>query len=66
MKKYKIAIEEIVVDEFELFADSVEDAMRIAEENYANGNFVLCPGLVQYKQMAVVKPLEEITEFTRF
>ncbi len=66
MKKYKITIEEIVVDEFEVFADSSEDAMRIAEEKYANGDFVLSPGEVQYKQMAINEPEDEATEFVGF
>ena len=66
MKKYKIMIEETVVDEFEVFSDSTEKAKRIAEEKYANGDFVLCPGEVQHKQMAIIEPTGEATEFVEF
>lgn len=66
MGKYKITIEETVVDEFDVFADSAEDAMRIAEKNYKNGNFVLCSGEVQHKQMAIIEPAGKVTEFIEF
>lgn len=66
MKKYKIAIEEIIVSEFEVLADNAEEAMKIAEEKYSNGGFVLCPGEVQRKQMAINEPADEVTEFVEF
>ena len=37
MKKYIIAIEETVVQEFEIKADTAEKAMEIAEEQYKKG-----------------------------
>jgi hypothetical protein len=52
--KYKIVIEETVAQEFEVEADSKEQALEEAKQNYYNCNFVLEPGEVQYKQMAVV------------
>lgn len=66
MKKYKIAIEETVIGEFEIYVDSAENAMRIAEENYKNGNFILCSGEVQHKQMAINEPEDEATKFIEF
>ena len=66
MKKFIIAIEETVVDEFEVEANSAEEAMEIAQENYRNGEFVLEPGEVTFKQMSVVKPSEESTGWVEF
>lgn len=64
MKKYKIAIEETVVDEFDIYANSAEDAMRIAEEKYKNGEIILSPGECQCSKMAIIKPDNEATEWT--
>lgn len=66
MKKYTIAIEEIIVKEFELYAGDSEEAMGIAEKKYRNGEFVLDPGEVQFKQMCVSKPVSEVTEWSEF
>ena len=56
MKKYSIAIEETVVTEFQVIAKSEDEALEIAQKKYADGEFVLAPGEVQYKQMAVTNP----------
>ncbi|MBQ3088521.1 MAG: protein dpnD [Clostridia bacterium] len=66
MKKFTIAIEETVVEEFEIKAKNFEEALEIAAEKYRKGEFVLCPGEVQFRQMAVVKPSLESTEWTEF
>lgn len=58
MRKFKVAIEETVVDEFTVEADSESEALEIARQKYRNGEFVLEPGEVQYKQMAVVSENE--------
>lgn len=66
MKKYTIAIEETIVDEFEIEANDFNEAMNIAEEKYRKGEFVLSPGEVQFKQMAVISPSCERTEWNEF
>ena len=66
MKKFIIAIEEMVVQEFEVFAENSEEAMNKAIENYKSGKFVLEPGEVQFKQMAILKPENEVTEWCEF
>lgn len=66
MKKFIIAIEETVVQNFEVGAETLEQAMEIAEEKYNNGEFVLEPGEICFRQMAVVKSDEEMTEWTEF
>lgn len=37
----KVIIEEHISDEFIIEADSIEEAMQIAEEKYYNGDFVV-------------------------
>ena len=56
MKKYTIVIEETVVEEFEVIAETEKEAMEIAHKKYKNREFMLEPGECQYAQMAVVKP----------
>lgn len=64
--KFVIVIEETVVQEFEVIADSAEKALAFAEKQYRNGVFVVAPGEVQFKRMTVVRPIEEITEWYEF
>ena len=66
MTKYTIAIEETVVEEFEIEANDFGEALDIVAEKYRKGEIVLCPGEVQFKQMAVVKPNRESTEWSEF
>lgn len=53
MKKFKVIIEETISQEFEVEAEDFENAEEIAIEKYDNGEFVLEPGEVSYKQMSV-------------
>lgn len=66
MKKFTIAIEETVVEEFEVEANDFGEALDIATEKYRKGEFVLCPGEVHFRKMAVVEPSCEATEWTEF
>lgn len=66
MKKFVIAIEETLVQEFEVIVDSAEKAMEIAEDQYKKGILVLSPGEAQFKQMAIVKPENEAIEWCEF
>lgn len=65
-EKFIIAIEETVVDEFEVVAEDADEAMRIAEEKYNDCEFVLCPGKLKFKQMSIIKPEDEVTEWVEF
>ncbi len=65
-KKYEITIEEIVSEKFDVYAESVEKAMELAEEKYKSGEFVLSPGNLIAKQMAITSTKNETTEWTEF
>lgn len=58
-KKFIIVIEETVTDKFEVFAENREEALKKAEENYKKGKFVLEPGNVQFRQMAIINLLNK-------
>lgn len=66
MKKFAITIEEMVSQEFDVEAETAEEAMEIAEEKYKSGEFVLEPGGLTCKQMAITSPDDEATEWTVF
>lgn len=64
--KYTITIEETVAKDFEVEADSAEEAYEIAEQKYESGEFVLDPGECQFKQIAITAPNDEATEWKEF
>lgn len=66
MKKFVITIEETVSQNFEVEAENAEQAMEIAEDKYRNGEFVLEPGNIIFKQMAITEPTNEATEWIEF
>ena len=66
MKKYTIAIEETVVDQFEIEANDFIEAIDIAKEKYRKGELVVSPGEVQFRQIAVISPSYDCTEWSEF
>lgn len=66
VKKFVITIEETASQNFEIEAENTEQAMAFAQEKYQNGEFVLKPGEVYFKQMAIMKPDGEATEWIEF
>lgn len=64
--KYTITIEETATKDFEVEANSADEAYEMAEQKYKSGEFVLDPGECQFKQIAVTKPSEETTEWREF
>lgn len=64
--KYTITIEETVTKDFEIEANSAEEAYETAEQKYKSGEFVLDPGDCQFRQIAITKPSEEATEWQEF
>jgi len=64
--KYTITIEETVAKDFEVEADSAEEAYEIVEQKYGSGEFALDPGECQFKQIAITAPNDEATEWKEF
>lgn len=64
--KYTITIEETVTKDFEVEADSAEEAYETTEQKYELGEFVLDPGECQFKQIAITAPSDEATEWKEF
>lgn len=52
-KKFVITIEEMVTEDFEVLAETEEEAEVIATEKYNSGEFVLEPGNLVAKQMQI-------------
>lgn len=66
MNKYTITIEETITQDFEVESETAESAMELAEKKYKEGVFILAPGEVQFKQMAITEPSEYSTEWIEF
>ena len=64
--KYTITIEEICTKDFDIEADSAEEAYETAEQKYKSGEFVLDPGECQFKQIAITASSNEATEWKEF
>ena len=67
MKQFKIHIEETISDTFTVEAETMEDAMGLAEAMYAEGEFVITPQAPTCKQMmAECDENGEATEWVEF
>lgn len=63
--RFKIAIEETVVQEFEVEAETSEEALDIARKKYRNHEFVVESGECQETLMAVIEPQFQITDWVK-
>ena len=66
MKKYRVVIEEIVSETFEVEAASQEDAVSAAIQEYHAGNFVVGSDNVEHRQISVIGDDGEISEWIEF
>lgn len=67
MKTFKIHIEETISDTFTVEAETMEEAMEIAEEKYEGGEFVVMPQAPTCKlMMAECDEDGESTEWVEF
>ena len=64
--KYTITIEETVTKDFEIEANSAEEAYEMTEQKYKSGEFVLDPGDCQLKQIVITALSDEATEWKNF
>ena len=67
MKIFKVHIEETICDTFIVEAETMKEAMEIAEEKYADGEFVVMPQAPTCTQMiAECDEDGEATEWVEF
>lgn len=52
-RRFIVTIEELVCEDFEMVADSIEDAFSKVKEQYENEDIVLSPGFLESKQMRI-------------
>ncbi len=65
MKKYRVIIEEIMSEEFELEAESEKEAISKAMGAYKSGEFVLEPGNFEYAQLKVADEDDKCSEWIK-
>jgi len=68
MKKFTVTVEEIVSGNFEIEAETAEEALKFAEEDYNSGDLVIRENANHpvFRQMAVSAPDGECTEWQEF
>lgn len=64
--KYIVNIEETVNGEFEIEADSKEEAFNIARDKYNNDELINEPGNITCKQIAVVERNKDYINWEKF
>lgn len=64
--KYEVIVEEMVSDVFEIDADSEEEAISKVINMYKAEDIVLSPGNLEYKQIAIIKPNIEKSNWVKF
>lgn len=64
--KYKITIEETLSEEFEIEADNIHEALRMAQEDYKNGTLVLSPGELICKQICAAEEGGDYVDWYEF
>lgn len=62
MKKYIVTIEETMNQDFEIEANSKDEARRIVEDKYRSSEIVVDNGTLTYKQMYVSENNESFQE----
>ena len=64
--KYTIIIEETIAQEFDIEANNFNEAIEKGILKYKNSEFIVENSEVQHKQIAVVNPDTENTEWVEF
>lgn len=64
--KFIVNIEETINGEFEIEADSKEEAFNIARDKYNNGELINEPGSITCKQIAVVERNRDYINWEKF
>ncbi len=66
MKRFVIAVEETIAQEFEIYADNEQEALHLLKEGYEKGEIVVDGGEVQSHQFAVIEPIGNSFEWIKF
>ncbi len=66
MKRFVIAVEETITQEFEIYADNEQEALYLMKEGYEKGEIVVNGGEVQSHQLAVIEPVGNSPEWIKF
>ena len=66
MKRYIVTIEEMITQDFEVQADNMAEALKIAEKQYKDGEFVLAPGNLVCKQISATDNEGDIVDWYEF
>lgn len=67
IRKFVVTIEEKISEQFEVYADNIEEAMEIAKQKYNNSEFILAPGNLVCKQLQVCDTENNLnTEWNEF
>ena len=66
MKKFKIAIEESQVKEFDVYAKNAKEAMAKLEKEYHDSKLDLSDMVISNKQMSIVAPDDEAMDWVEF
>lgn len=59
---YRVCIEETISQDFEIVADSLEDALEKARAGYRGGELVVESGALSHVQMRVVSAIDEASD----
>lgn len=66
MKTYNVTIEEHISETFEVEADSLEEAMEIAEKQYYNCEFIIGPNVTARLMQGQDRETDKCTEWIQF
>lgn len=65
-KRYTVNIEEVVSQDFKIEADTIYEALEIAEQKYKNGELVLSPGELISKQISATDGKDNCVDWYEF
>ena len=66
MRKFKIAIEESQVKEFDVYAENAKEAMAKLEQECHDGKLNLSGMVISNRQMSIVAPDDEAMDWVEF
>lgn len=65
-RKFIVTIEEKISQDFDIYANNITDALRIAEKGYNDGALVLAPGNLICKQISATDGKDHSVEWYEF